>query len=197
MTVCGGDVTGSPGPVSLSLSVLGRLVAERPLLRRNARVGESVYVTGSLGGSGLGLTALQTGVPRAELVLSAIAAHRTPMPRLQEGAALAHWSGVGACMDLSDGLAQDAVRLAAASGVRLELDLDLLPPHPGLDLLSAERAVHLMLYGGEDYELLFTGVGLPPCPATRIGEVVAGAGIGWRRGETSTERREEGGFSHF
>ncbi|MFZ4739426.1 MAG: thiamine-phosphate kinase [Bradymonadia bacterium] len=197
MTVCGGDVTGSPGPVSLSLSVLGRLVSEKPLLRRSARVGQSVYVTGTLGGSALGLAALQTGVPRAELVPSAIVAHRTPTPRLEEGAALARWAGVGACMDLSDGLAQDAARLAAASGVALELDLDRIPPHPGLVLVSADRATHLMLHGGEDYELLFTGDGPPPCQATCIGRVAAGAGIVWRRDGAPVVLADDGGFSHF
>lgn len=197
MTVCGGDVTGSPGPVCLSLSVLGRLVSDKPLLRRSARVGQSVYVTGSLGGSALGLSVLQTGLPRAELVPSAIEAHRTPTPRLREGAALSRWFGVGACMDLSDGLAQDASRLAAASGVRLELDLDRLPPHPGLALVSPDRATHFMLHGGEDYELLFTGDGPPPCHATCIGEVVAGAGIGWLRSGKPVALTVDVGFSHF
>jgi thiamine-monophosphate kinase len=158
-----------------------------PVLRSGAQPGDAVYVTGMLGGS------LGSG------------RHFSFEPRLAEAAWLCETLGAGgwglhAMIDLSDGLGRDAGRVAAASGVRIEIDAGLLPLNPGVG--DWRRAAG----DGEDYELLFTAapqVEVPPaCPqtgtrVTRIGRVVEGDGavvvtpertwdvseLGWEHGE--------------
>jgi thiamine-monophosphate kinase len=151
--VVGGDI--SRGPVlTLAVTALGRTAA--PALRDGARPGDVLAVTGPLGGSGAGFAVLEGRVELpAALAAAAIERHRRPRPRLAEGQALA--GTVHAMLDVSDGVASDALRLAEASGATTVVDLDTLP----LDTGVAEAAAALGLApgvlaatGGEDYELL-------------------------------------------
>jgi thiamine-monophosphate kinase len=198
----GGDIASTaaalPGPLVLTVTVIGRAHAGHgPALRAHARVGDAVYVTGKLGGS------LASG------------RHLTFEPRLREAGFLCDFSAaragesasgaaetgrraLGAMIDLSDGLGRDAGRVAAASGVRIEIDARTLPRHAGVESWRAAMG------DGEDYELMFTfdGVaGLPgECPRTgvaftRIGEVRAGAGCVVRTAEGEVEAGELG-FDH-
>ena len=159
-TVIGGDTTRGSA-LSITVTVLG--AAERPLVRSGARAGDRVYVTGALGGPLAALRDLERG---AEPLPEHRARFAHPEPRLQEGQWLAA-QGVTAAIDLSDGLASDAAHLAAASGVRLMLDLDRLPVLEALDPRTGawaveERRAHpaaLLLdaaRSGEEYELLVT-----------------------------------------
>jgi thiamine-monophosphate kinase len=134
-----------------------------------------VVVTGPLGGSAAGLAALERGEHDHPLARR----HLRPLPRLTEGRALAR-AGATAMLDLSDGLATDAARLAAASGVCLEIDAAAVPVEPGADLTQAAT-------GGEDYELLAcvpagTGIGRPV-----IGRVVDGSGLRWKNAPPGAE----------
>lgn len=164
----GGDVaTFAPppasGPLTLTVTIVGVPHPTRgPVLRSTAKIGDAVYVTGSIGGS----LNPATGLGR----------HLTFEPRLAEGAWLCDTLGkrLHAMMDISDGLGRDAARLAAASNAAVELDAAAIPLSPGVAGWS--RAVS----DGEDYELLFTAdpaAQLPSvCPATgtpitRIGTV--------------------------
>ncbi|MFT5432778.1 MAG: thiamine-monophosphate kinase [Myxococcota bacterium] len=189
LVVVGGDVTGSPGPIMLSLSLMGRPGPN--LLRRDAaRPGHSVYVTGFLGLAGLAYQELAAGRVPSD---AASGRFFRPTPRLDEGQRLAH--GRPACMDLSDGLWVDAARLARASGVELVIDLDRIPRHHDL---PDDVAMKLMLTGGEDYELLFTMEGASPVPATRIGVVRAGAGsVVWREYGKPVSFENPTGFKHL
>lgn len=138
-----------PGCI-LSLSLLGRIAETRCLLRSGARPGDSLWVTGTLGGS------LPTGK------------HLDFIPRLREAQILAASGAVHALMDLSDGLARDLPRLAQASRAGFRLDRSSIPITPGFSLRNA-------LEDGEDYELLFALAEHAACPlegATRIGTVV-------------------------
>jgi thiamine-monophosphate kinase len=172
--IVGGNVTRA-AELSLTITVLGAAV--RPLERTGARAGDALYVTGTLGGPGAALDALLRGVPPRDADRARFAA---PAPRLAE----AHWlaeRGATAAIDISDGLVADAGHLAAASGVRLALDLDALPCIEGVSPESAASS-------GEEYELL---VALPPgapidtaafasrfgIPLTAIGRVVEGRGV--------------------
>ena len=159
----GGNVTRAPG-LSLTVTLGGEVPPGRALLRSGARPGDRVWVSGLLGDARLGLALLERrSGPEARrlrrfprIARTAIERQRRPVPRLALGAALV---GVAsACIDLSDGLAQDAGHLAAASGVAVYLDAGALPvsrafvaAHPD----ERERA-RLAASGGEDYELLFT-----------------------------------------
>jgi thiamine-monophosphate kinase len=188
--IVGGDL--SAGPVwSLAVTVLGW--AATPVDRAGARPGDGVWVTGMLGGARAALEALQRGDAPDE---SARRTFAHPIPRIQAGRWLA-LHGVGAMIDISDGLGADGAHVAAASGVALALDLAripvALPAFPEAQRLDLAPE-HFAAESGEEYELLVT---LPPnfeaadavafqsvcgLPLTRVGDVVAGAGIQARLG---------------
>ncbi|MBL8744811.1 MAG: thiamine-phosphate kinase [Phycisphaerae bacterium] len=160
----GGDISVSDGPLVLTVTVAGRVHESRgAVLRSGARAGDSVYVTGALGGS------LVSG------------RHLSFEPRVEEAAWLCGLLGdrLRSMIDLSDGLGRDAARVGRASGVRVRLEAAALPLHRGVADWRAGAS------DGEDYELLFTverGAMVPACceatgtAVTRIGTVVAGTG---------------------
>jgi thiamine-monophosphate kinase len=161
MPLIGGDTVAMPAgaPRSLTLTAIGTAPPKVPL-RTGARAGDTLWVTGTIGGAAFG----PDGEPRD------LARYLHPVPRVAEGQALAAFAT--AMMDVSDGLLIDAQRLATASNIALAIDLDAVPlalPGPVLDAACA----------GDDYELLFTlpdGV-QPPVPATRIGTAGPGSGL--------------------
>ncbi len=195
--IIGGDVTGSRGGVSVSVSMLGHPGGVRCLLRSGARAGHGIWVTGTLGLSGLGFELLEGRLASGADAAAAVARHQRGQARLPEGLALAASPGVGAVMDVSDGLLVDAPRLATASQVTLHIDLERLPIDPLVRRLAPDHAEPLALAGGEDYELLFTYDGEPPIDAQRIGTVVAGpARVAWLRdGQPDAPRTRA--FAHF
>jgi thiamine-monophosphate kinase len=177
--VIGGDVSQGPA-LTLAVTVLGR--TERPVLRSGARPGDVVAVTGSLGGSEAGRLLLEgmvvpRGVDRDHLARR----HRRPQARLDASRVLAPVAH--ALLDVSDGVASDARRLAERSGVTVVLDLDRLPLDAGVTEVAAALGCAPGVYaatGGEDYELL---VALDPAALadldvdlTVVGHVAAGAG---------------------
>jgi thiamine-monophosphate kinase len=150
--VVGGDMSRAP-VLTLSVTVMGR--ADRPARRDGARPGDIVCVTGPLGGSRAGLALLEGLDLRLDERAALVERHVRPRPLLAEGRALAAISH--AMMDLSDGLATDARRLAAASGASVRIDLDRVPVQAGADTVA--RAVGrtpgwFAASGGEDYELV-------------------------------------------
>lgn len=131
----GGDSTGSDLLV-VSVTVWGEAVeGSRLLSRSGAQTGDLLVVTGSLGGS------LHKG------------RHLCPEPRFPEGQWLAQWPATHAMMDLSDGLAADAPKLAAASGCGCLLLPGSVPRHPDVD--EHNDPIRQALCDGEDFELLF------------------------------------------
>ena len=166
-------------PRSLTLTAIGQAQPSVPL-RTGAEPGDTLWVTGTIGGAGFG----PDGEPRD------LARYLRPQPRLAEGQALAPFAT--AMMDVSDGLLIDARRLAEASHVAIAVDLDAVPlALPGLDPLEAATA-------GDDYELLFTLPAdmLPPVPATHIGAVGAGTGLTLMSNGTPVPVPSKLGYSH-
>ncbi len=155
--VVGGDTVRSPGPLVINVALVGEADPERLLRRDAARAGDLVAVTGHLGASAAGLALLSNGRgaldPGAASLLAAL--HR-PFPRLAAGQLLAS-RGVRCAIDISDGLASEALHLARASGVGIDIDVGRVPLAPAaVRLLGERRSRELALAGGEDYELLFT-----------------------------------------
>src|SRR5262249_31531590 len=128
----GGNVTRAPA-LSLTVTVGGEVPAGRALLRSGARPGDQVWVSGTLGDARLGLALLERRGGREarrlrsspRLSQGVIERQRRPVPRIELGQALVGLAS--ACIDLSDGLAQDAGHLAAASKAALHLDAGALP----------------------------------------------------------------------
>jgi thiamine-monophosphate kinase len=147
ITLLGGDTTSTPGPISLSATVLGHVAPGAALTRAGARAGDGIFVTGTIGDGALGLRALRGELADPDGFLSN--RYRLPQPRL--GLSL---TGIAsAAMDISDGLLQDLAHLCRASGVGAEVQA------PAVPLSAAARAagpawLPLCLTGGDDYELL-------------------------------------------
>jgi thiamine-monophosphate kinase len=133
--------------------------AERPVPRSGARPGDRLCVTGPLGAAAAGLALLSSADPAAAGLLARFpglaAAHRRPVPALAMGLALAR-AGATAMIDVSDGLAGDALHLAEASGTGLEIHDSAVPLAPGVAETAAllgRDPMALALGGGEDFVL--------------------------------------------
>lgn len=159
-TVVGGDLS-SGSEIAIAITVLGGLAGLAPVTRSAARPGDVVAHAGLLGRSAAGLALLRASRP--ELDPGLVRDHRRPRPPLQAGPA-ANRAGAHALIDLSDGMLRDAGRVAAASGVDLELDTAagsvlhraqqaLLPVADRLGG-GADLAWEWVLSGGEDHGLL-------------------------------------------
>lgn len=180
-SVVGGDL-GAGAQLVITAAVTGTLAGRAPVLRSGAAAGEVLAVAGTLGRAAAGLALLESGrsvgdlgAPGEEL----IAAQLRPWPPLAAGPAAA-LAGASAMLDISDGLLRDAGRIAAASGVHLDLDPDALRPYagpllPAADLLGHD-AMDWVLGGGEDHSLLATFPADHPLPAgfTAVGSVRQG-----------------------
>ncbi len=165
----GGDISSHVAigqPLSITIMIMGDAHAHVAPLRSAAVPGDSVYITGALGGS-FG----HEGMGR----------HLRFIPRLAEGVFLADHLGqnLHAMMDISDGLGIDSARIAKASGVSIVIESGAVPVHPD----AAGQGILAAMSDGEDYELLFTSdAQVPPAcpttgtPLTRIGRVEAGSG---------------------
>jgi thiamine-monophosphate kinase len=161
VAIVGGDTSASPAGWMINVTLLGEATAA-PLLRSGARPGDVVAVSGPLGRAAAGLAVLQSSdVPgRLGSVLAELtAAHLRPRPRVTEGSWLAIAGGVTAMMDLSDGLATDLPRLAAASGAGARVELERVPVDEATRAGAQALGVDALTWatgGGEDYELLLT-----------------------------------------
>lgn len=174
----GGDTVTGLAAAVLGLTAIGQVERGQALSRGGARVGDDIWVSGTIGDAGLGLAIAKGEASLDKFLLNRF---RRPEPRLALGRALV---GVAsACMDVSDGLLIDADRMARASGARFDIDLGAVPLSAAAQ--TADDGGRLTLAtAGDDYELLFTaspGIDVAAIagrtPVTRIGVVVAGTGV--------------------
>jgi thiamine-monophosphate kinase len=172
LNLLGGDTTSTPGPLTVSATLLGWVPSGQAKLRSGARPGDLVLVSGTIGDGWLGLKAAlgEIAAPEAQ------ARYRLPEPRLvlREALGAAH-----ACADVSDGLLADAGRIAIASGLGAQIDLDRLPlSEDGLRHVegAADRleALIALASGGDDYELVLTAA---PERAEHVIAAAATAGV--------------------
>ncbi len=208
ITVLGGDTVSTPGPLTLSLTILGTVPPGAALLRSGARPGDALWVSGSIGDGALGLRVLQGRLPpdaRGHLATR----YRLPQPRLALGQGLL---GLAlAAMDVSDGLAQDLGHLCRESGCGAVLEAPAVPLSGAARaaLLADPALLPVVLAGGDDYELLFAApagadaqvlaAGVAAGVAvTRIGRFVEGPAEVLVHGPDGTPLAlDRQGWSHF
>ena len=156
--LAGGDTVAAPGVV-IDVTVLGLAPAGKAFLRSGARPGQLILVTGALGASAAGLEAFRRGLDSQAVWAPLVCAHLDPTPRLAEAAAAREAGGVGAMMDISDGLASEVNHICRESGAGAVIWSDSIPISAAAREFCAQAglyALDLALLGGEDYELVFT-----------------------------------------
>lgn len=205
----GGDTTSTPGPITLSLTAIGTVETGRALRRNGAKIGDRIYVSGTLGDGALGLACRQGKLSGISAAAQAYLAGRydLPRPRLALGEALkavAH-----SAIDISDGIAGDLAHITETSGVGARVFVDKLPFSAAArealafapDLLLTARK------GGDDYELLFTASQLSDATlaglaeaghvaVTDIGEIVGGGEVTFIDANSQSIAMA-GGYRHF
>jgi thiamine-monophosphate kinase len=180
--VAGGNLTRSPGPLMIDITVMGSVKPRRALTRAGARPGDEIYVSGTLGAAAAGLRMLREmsittkdtkdtkEIPGSEksqpfvslvssVVKSSIDRYLYPDPRVRLGLLLSRNRAASAAIDLSDGLADGVHRIAEASGVGAVIDADALPIDPGVRAWFEECGLDPVaeaMTAGDDYELLVT-----------------------------------------
>ncbi len=196
VSLVGGDISQAE-KIAIDSIVLGEV--EIPILRRGARVGDKIFITGFVGDSAAGLWCLQRQIEFPSLTRK----HLRPLPRVKEGQWIGKSKAVHSMIDISDGLAGDLGHICEESERGAVIFAEKLPLSS--DLLSLCRAFSLSplefaLFGGEDYELLLTAdadiskeLGFP---LYEIGEVIEDKEmILIEKGEK--KRIERRGFEHF
>lgn len=190
VNIVGGDTVASPAGMVINVAVLGEATPDHLLLRSGAKVGDLVLVTGTLGNSSGGLDLLsKEDWAKQPFAAKLVKAHLEPRPQVQAALAIAA-CGASSMDDISDGLASEANEIAKASKVGMKLYAKKIPLLPELQQAAAitgKKALNYALYGGEDYELLFTispeqlrklGCEAAGVSLTVIGEVVdSGCGV--------------------
>jgi thiamine-monophosphate kinase len=216
--VVGGNLTRSPGPLMIDITVAGSVKRRQALTRAGARPGDEIYVSGTIGAAAAGLSMLRemsynTTATTPVLRTSCVDRYLYPEPRVRLGLLLSRNRAASASIDLSDGLADGVHRIAEASGVGAVIDADALPIDPGVRAWFEERGVDPVteaLTAGDDYELLVTvrprtGRRLAAAmrcgvPLTRIGRCTESRAtlLRVRNGGTVTEAElPSGGYDHF
>lgn len=212
--IVGGDTTSSPDGLFIAIAIVGH-VEERCLTRRKgACVGDGIFVTGTLGDARCGYRVLNSEPLKTDDRFVAITRkHLTPVPRLQEARFLVENFPISAMIDISDGLASEIHHLCRSGQVGAIVSAQAIPVAPETPEVASrfsEPAFDYALYGGEDYELLFT---LPPgnaddllprfaktfdLPCTRIGEIrKASFGVKLEMPSGEELAIEDKGFDHF
>ncbi|HIH00860.1 TPA: thiamine-phosphate kinase [Thermoplasmata archaeon] len=203
-SIVGGD-TKEHDILTLCSTAVGVVDKDKILLRKGARPGDLVAVSGELGRAGAGFYSMKRNLSldEAEAVL------KRPQPRLKEAAALAGSGLVTSCMDISDGLSSSIFEMSRNSGMTYEIDYALIPKAREVEMAfqDLERQKSLVLNFGDDYELLFTvrreavssleslasDLG---CPLTVIGKVTSGE-ENILIDNNKREKLENLGYEHF
>lgn len=203
VSVIGGDTVSTTGPLVLTMTMIGEAPKGRALRRSGAKVGDWIGVTKTLGLSAVGLDAIVRG---EKGYFTAKDAYQRPNPAVSWGKRLLSL-GAHAANDVSDGLASELYEMAEASEVRFHIDMHALPLHEEVKAWGrfiGENPVDYALYGGEDFQLVFTVSEdvkeklSEESDITFIGRVVEGRGVYVYQPETEDwEILPRGGYDHF
>jgi thiamine-monophosphate kinase len=187
----GGDTDRRPGPLTMSVTMIGSVPQGQIVRRATAHAGDTLFVSGTIGDASLGLALLRdpgqagTWGVSAEEESHLVARYRRPEPRLALAQALRQYAS--AAMDVSDGLIKDLDRLLRASGVAGRLDAGDVPLSQAARRIVARAPQRLagLLTGGDDYEVLASiprdkaaafaaAAAAAGVPVSRVGEVLPG-----------------------
>lgn len=198
----GGDTVSTPGPAMFSLTAIGEVAMGQCLRRNGAKVGDKIFVTGTIGDGALGLlTASGELNLEPEHCAYLENRYRRPNPRVNAGQALV--GQAHACIDISDGLVQDLTHIANASSVSIQLNAAAIPLSEAAQAALNENPDLLatILSGGDDYELLICASTLPTgldVLVTEIGNVSTGpASVVIRDLEGKEIKLANAGYNHF
>lgn len=191
----GGDTTSSRELLCINVAVVGECESGRAVRRSAARVGDLVCVTGPLGDSAAGLRMLLQGETDTSNAL--IRAHCLPEPQVDKGLLLSSMEGMGAMMDISDGIGSDLEHILKESSVGARIDVQAVPLSEQL-IRQCRRwgadPLDFALSGGEDYQLLFTCRKDAAIPISHyvIGEITSSGQLEW----AGTQKKYTG-YRHF
>jgi thiamine-monophosphate kinase len=190
VSLAGGDTAQSPSGVLADIMVMGSVPRGKAVLRSGAQPGDRIYVTGLIGSGGATVRRLYAG---EQVRPGSVPHYFAPQPRLEVGQKLRGMAS--AMIDISDGLSTDLSHLCEESEVGAVIFVTEVPIADNADVDDA-------LYGGDDYELLFTSSKRMPkeiagVAITEIGEVVNRSGM-WLQDERGKKKRLKAkGWEHF
>lgn len=210
VALLGGDTVTTTGPAAFSLTGLGWAPKGGVVGRKGARVGDAVFVTGFIGDGWLGLQAAQGKLTlEQERILALVDHYRAPTPRVEFAPVIREMAS--ASVDVSDGLIADLGHLAEASGVGIEIDLEVTPLSAAGSAwlegrVDPQAALEKLVTGGDDYEIAFTAAAKDEAALrreaerrhlnlTRLGRVTQGQGVTARFGGRPVPF-EAPGFTH-
>ncbi|WP_191557750.1 thiamine-phosphate kinase [Metabacillus idriensis] len=209
MDLIGGDTVSTSDKLVITVTVIGEVQQGKQRLRKDARPGDAVFVTGTIGDSAAGLQILLGNLSFHEENDSAflVNRHKRPVPQVKAGQLMSSAERIS-LNDISDGLASELNELCEASCVKMVIEKDRVPLSDSLRSLHSEQLDEWILYGGEDFELVGT---VPPAAfdllqkkcseegisLTRIGHVEAGSSEVLLLHNGKKTKLEKSGYNHF
>lgn len=203
INLVGGDTVRTSGPMVWTVTIVGEVPRGKSVLRSGAQVGDIIGVTHYVGLAATGLDAIFHnchGYP------TAMTSHRRPIPQVELGLALRSM-GIHSMNDISDGLSSELYEIAESSHVCMMINGNAIPLHEETYRLAkrlGKSPLDYALYGGEDFQLLFTapksliGTLLKLSNVTIIGEVLKGPPIVNMVGVDSVVYQlDKKGYNHF
>lgn len=186
-TLIGGDVSRGKHLV-IDIMVIGRMHPDHVVYRSGAAAGDDIYVSGNLGSSAAGLTLLKNNRSRELDFTDLIDTHFNPQPQVEVGRLLAKKRLASSMQDISDGIATDLSHICVASNISSRIEAKRIPMDEKVIQVAnlfSTNPLEYALYGGEDYQLLFTShpknrqhiqeIALQTkTPLTRIGQTLKG-----------------------
>jgi len=205
LTLLGGDTTHTTGPLTLSVTMFGEAPSGAAMRRSAAKPGDIVFVSGTIGDAGLGLSRLLENRSTDDAL---VRRYQLPTPRTELGPAL---RGIANAMaDVSDGLVADLGHICAASGVAATVRADAVPlsEEARAGLAGGKTDIGFLLTSGDDYELVFAvspgrtndvlaAAARVNVPISEIGQVGEGEGVAVLDAQGVDISPEIGGYRHF
>ena len=202
VALAGGDTAQSPNGIVADIIVVGTVPRGKAICRSGARPGDSIYITGELGGSASAVLEMQAK-PKGKLKARDYIRHFYPEPRLEVGRILREKGLATAMIDTSDGLSTDLAHICNESGVGAEILAEQIP-RARVGKPAREVDPDLALHGGEDYELLFTAPAgkrvaarIGGVAVTRIGQITGRRKILIRNSRGIGSELRPQGWEHF